>query len=66
MTIATFGISMFSALLVIGGIVGRGWIGEVVEELGPFVLSMSRFPVSSVKLFFCLLFGKHMAKSEWR
>ena len=55
--------------MVIGGFVGGGWVGGVVEELGPFVdFSASRFSVSSsVKLPLCLLFGKqfkHMAISE--
>lgn len=64
---ATFGvdISRFTDSLVIGGIVGGDWVGGVVEELRSFVgFSVSRFSVSSVKLAFCFLFGKHMAKSE--
>lgn len=70
MTIATFGldISSFTTLLVIGGIVGGGWVGGVVEELGPFVdISVSRFSVLSVKFAFCFLVEKqfkHMAISE--
>ena len=72
MIMATFGvlvdISRFGGLSVIGGIVGGDWIGDVVEELRPFVVfplvSTLSFPVSSVKLAFCFLFGKHIAKSE--
>ena len=58
---ATFGedISMFRRLLVVGDIVEGDWIGGVVVELRPFVVScLSRFSISS----FFLLFGKHMAK----
>lgn len=64
---ATLGedISMFSELLVMGGSVVGDWIGGVVEDLGPFISPKSRgFSVSSVKLAFCFLFGKHMANSE--
>ena len=67
MMIATFGddISRFGRLLVIGGIDGEDWTGGVVGDLGPFVgFPLSRFSVSSVKLDFCFLFGKHMGKEE--
>ena len=67
MTIATFGvdISTLSAWLVMGGNEGD-WIGAVVEDMGPFVgFPLSRFSVSSVKLAFCFLFGKHMGGVLW-
>ena len=63
MIIATFGedISRFRDLSVIGGIVGGDWsLGGVLR---PFVdFSVSRFSVSSVKLSFCFLLGKHMGR----